>query len=149
MTAEWVDYFLSICDAVAKKSKDKSHKIGCVIVGVNHNILSTGFNGLPRRVLESDIRTERPIKYFFTEHAERNAIYNAARHGVALENSVLFVKGLPPCSDCARAIIQSGIRQVYVYFSKMNNSPKWEAEFIHSKIMFEEARVCCKIIYGE
>ena len=81
----WDEYFLTLCDAVALKSKDRSTKLGCVIVGVGHEVRSTGYNGFPRGVNDNvDARHQRPEKYKWTEHAERNAIYNAARCGVSV-----------------------------------------------------------------
>lgn len=113
----WDDYFKGICEAVAAKSKDPSSKIGAVIVGDHHQIVSTGFNGFPRGIQEwQPERWERPIKYRYVEHAERNAIYNAARHGIALEGCTLYLTGFGPptvpCVECTKAIIQSGITRV-------------------------------------
>lgn len=123
----WDTYLISIAMAVAAKSKDPSTKVGAVIVGEHHNILSTGFNGFPRGVRETVKHTdgevseytldaerwERPAKYLRVEHAERNAIFNAARHGVRLEGASMYMNWEPcPCTDCARAIIQSGIVEV-------------------------------------
>lgn len=113
----WDSYFLSIANIVREKSKDPSTKIGVVIVGPENQIVSTGFNGFPRGIDESiPERWERPGKYAFVEHAERNAIYNAARHGIALRHCTLYLVGLGPptvpCTDCARAVIQSGISRV-------------------------------------
>lgn len=109
----WYDYFFKMVFLVAEKSKDPSTKVGVVIVGPDNEIRSTGFNGFPRGVNESiSSRWERPEKYHWVEHAERNAIYNAARMGIPLKGCTLFQPGLP-CSDCARAIVQAGITQVY------------------------------------
>jgi len=109
MSISWDDYYMEIVQAVAQKSKDRSVKIGAVIVGPDHEIRSTGYNGFPRKVSDTDeSRHQRPEKYNWTEHAERNAIYNAARCGIPLKGCILFTQWLP-CNDCARAIIQSGI----------------------------------------
>lgn len=108
------EYFIKIARLVAEKSKDRSTKVGAVIVGPNNNIISTGYNGFPRGVDDLEAtRHERPAKYRWTEHAERNAVYNAARHGIALEGARMYLNWEPcPCSDCARAVIQSGITEV-------------------------------------
>ena len=113
----WAPYFLNVADVVRSKSKDPSTQVGAVIVGPNDQIISTGFNGFPREIDESiPDRWERPLKYSYVEHAERNAIYNAARHGIALQGCTMYISGLGPpnvpCVDCARAVIQSGI--VYI-----------------------------------
>jgi len=142
MNKSWIEYFFRLCETVASKSKDESHKVGCVIVGEHNNVLSTGFNGYPRDVQEHPERRAKPIKYYFTEHAERNAIYNAARHGVALEGSTLYVNGLPPCTDCTRAIIQSGIKEVYIKFPETEDkNSRWSEEFRYSKKMMEESGI--------
>ena len=117
MSMTWIDYFLSIAEAVRQKSKDPNTKVGAVIVGPDRQVLSTGFNGFPRQVRE-DIpsRWEKPTKYSYVEHAERNAIYNAARHGVALKGCTLYMVGFGPpnvpCTGCARGVIQAGIIKV-------------------------------------
>ena len=117
MSMKWNDYFISIAEAVRQKSKDPNTKVGAVIVGPDQQIVSTGFNGFPRRVLE-DIpsRWQIPTKYSYVEHAERNAIYNAARHGVALRGCSMYVVGFGPpnvpCTACSRAVIQAGVVEV-------------------------------------
>lgn len=107
--------YLEIAHAVSKLSKDKSTKVGAVILGKDSmEVRSLGYNGAPRGCPadEDEKRTARPEKYFWMEHAERNAIYNAARVGVPLAGSTLIVTH-PPCMDCARAIVQAGIKEVY------------------------------------
>jgi dCMP deaminase len=108
----WNNRWLSLCDLVATWSKDKSSKFGCVIVSDKQSVLSLGWNGFPRDI-NDDIqnRHDRPTKYMWTEHAERNAIYNAASIGIPLLGATVYVNGVP-CADCARAIIQSGIKKV-------------------------------------
>lgn len=113
----WDEYFLEIADVVRTKSKDRSTQIGAVIVGLDKQIVSTGFNGFPRGVYEADpIRWQRPVKYQFLVHAERNAIYNAARTGVSLAGCTMYVFGFGPptvpCTECTKAVIQAGITRV-------------------------------------
>lgn len=120
--ARWDRYFIQLAMAVATKSKDPSTKVGCVLVGPEQQVLSTGYNGFPRGVRDYDRnhmedksildpdRWARPAKYAFVEHAERNAVFNAARHGIALRGAVAYLNFEPkPCEGCARALIQSGI----------------------------------------
>lgn len=110
----WHRYFIDMAFLVAGKSKDRSTRVGAVIIGPDNEVRSTGYNGFPRGV-DDDVneRHERPTKYLYTEHAERNAIFNAARHGVALAGCRLYLNSEPcPCADCTRAIIQSGIKMV-------------------------------------
>lgn len=113
----WNEYFIEIARIVSEKSKDPSTKIGAVIVGTANQILSTGFNGFPRGIDEKlSTRWERPIKYSYMCHAEVNAILNAARHGVSLEGSTLYLRGFGPptvpCVECTKAVIQAGIKTV-------------------------------------
>jgi dCMP deaminase len=113
----WDRYFLDIADVVRQKSKDASSKIGAVIIGVDKQIISTGYNGFPRGIEENiPERWERPIKYQFVEHAERNAIYNAARTGVSVKSGTLYLIGFGPptvpCIECTKAVIQAGIVRV-------------------------------------
>ena len=110
--SDWDRRWLDLCDLVAGWSKDRSSKFGCVVVNDRQSVLSLGWNGFPRGIDdEVEGRHERPTKYLWTEHAERNAIYNAAGMGVVLAGATAYVDGIP-CPDCARAIIQSGIRRV-------------------------------------
>lgn len=108
----WDEYFNKMAHLVATKSKDRSTQVGCVIVGPEHEVRTTGYNGFCRGI-EDDVdgRHERPEKYLWTEHAERNAIYNAARNGVPLEGCTAYTT-IFMCADCARALIQSGIKRV-------------------------------------
>lgn len=111
---DWNKYFLNLAANVALKSKDESSKIGVVIVGPGHEIRSTGYNGFPRGMNDDDpAKQARPMKYKYFEHAERNAIYNAARFGAPVEGCTMYCLW-PPCSDCARAIIQAGIVKLVV-----------------------------------
>ena len=110
----WDRYFVTLAEQVSLKSKDRSTKVGAIIVGSDHEIRSTGYNGFPRGINDDvDSRHDRPAKYQYTEHAERNAIYNAARMGTSLKGCTLYLNYEPkPCVDCVRAIIQSGIIMV-------------------------------------
>ena len=142
MNKKWINRFMEVVDVVATWSKDRSTKCGCVIIGKNNEILSTGYNSFPRGVDDNiDLRHQRPVKYLYTEHAERNAIYNAARNGVKLEGTIMILKWYP-CANCARAIIQSGIKKIYC--EKPGDSEKdqrWKDEFRVSSTIFDEAGV--------
>jgi len=113
MEPNWDRKFMRVAEQIARWSKDHSRKVGCVVVGPNHEVRATGYNGFPRGIDDSvGARYERPAKYKWTEHSERNAIYNAARTGVSLDGCTLYVTTLYPCVDCAQAIVQVGIRAV-------------------------------------
>ena len=134
--------FMTMAYLVAMSSKDLRTKIGAVVVGPDKEVRSTGYNGLPRGCKDDCVaRQHRPDKYFYFEHAERNAIYNAARMGLSMKGCAMYTLDIP-CADCARAIIQSGINEV-VYHTSWNdgNSIKWKESVEYSKIMFEESGV--------
>lgn len=139
----WDEYFMKMADLVKTKSKDRSTQVGAIIVGEGHTVLSIGYNGFPRGVNDNvDIRHERPIKYMYTEHAERNAIYSAARNGIKLLDSVMYLsaKGVS-CADCARAIIQAGIKEVISKEGKFEGAGSWEESCRIAKEMFLESNV--------
>ena len=109
---KWHNRFMEMAELVATWSKDASTKVGAVVVGENKEIRSTGYNGMVRGIDDNiPERSERPVKYDFFEHAERNAVYNACLIGASLKGCVIYVTAMP-CPDCARAIIQSGIKMV-------------------------------------
>jgi len=139
----WDQYYLQICQVVAARSKDPNTKIGCVIVGPAHEIRTTGYNSFPRGIRD-DVpeRKERPTKYLWIEHAERNAICNAARCGTALEACTIYVE-IMPCMDCGRAIVQAGIREVVVSAERMSqySSDYYNQQFGMVEVLFAEAGI--------
>jgi len=148
-TPSWDDYFMQMVYLVASRSKDKRAHIGAVIVGPQKEIRSTGYNGFVRGLNDTLLaRYEKPEKFFWFEHAERNAIYNASRNGVTLENCTMFTNGIP-CADCARGIIQSGIKEVVVD-KKWDDekSEKWMKHAERSLDMFFETRVIVRNYEG-
>jgi dCMP deaminase len=136
----WDHRFMVLAANIGSWSKDRSAKTGCVIVGPDRLIRSTGFNGFVRGV-DDDVaaRHERPAKYSWTEHAERNAIYNAARLGISVHGCTVYINWFP-CIDCARAIIQSGITRV-VGLQPDRGDARWGADFTVSFEMFAEVGV--------
>jgi len=152
MNAKWDNRFMELARQISTWSKDRTTKIGAVLVGPNKEIRSTGFNGFPRKVNDAvESRHERPAKYFFTEHSERNIIYHAARNGIATEGCTIYVCGRPPCADCARAVIQSGIVEVVVETMEHKSRPEidWEANTRAAIEMLEEAGVKIRTIEKE
>jgi dCMP deaminase len=141
---KWDKRFMDLVDLVATWSKDTSTQVGAVIVDNENTILSVGYNGFPRGVDDSiEERFERPQKYMYTEHAERNAIYNAVRNGLQLKGAKIYIPWCS-CSDCARAIIQSGIKTV-VMREPDYDVPKWGEHFKIAIEMYNESGV--KVIY--
>ncbi len=136
---KWVKRYIDLASAVALWSKDPSTQVGAVIVGDNGQIVSQGYNGFPRGVLDSDERyNDRPLKYKLVVHAEMNAILNALYNGASVKGCTLFVHNLPVCNECAKAIIQSGINKVYMD-TEINE--RWQESWNLTKQMFEEAGV--------
>lgn len=111
----WDEYFINEAYLAAQKSKDKRSQVGACIVGQDREIIAKGYNGPCRGMNDENPKLhEKPGKAFFFEHAERNAIFNAARIGTSLKGAKLYTTCFP-CADCARAIIQSGIEEVIVH----------------------------------
>lgn len=105
--------FIPVVGEIAKLSKDRGTQVAAVIFGPAGEIRSTGYNGFPRGCDdECEERYQRPLKYFWTSHAEENAIANAARVGTPIENCTIITTGLFPCTTCSRMIVQSGIKKV-------------------------------------
>lgn len=148
---DWDTYFLNMAHFVAKKSKDPSTKCGTVIVSpIDHSVLAIGYNGLPRGARD-DVpeRNERPTKYLWYEHSERNALYNAARRGVCLEGSTAYVSFFP-CMDCARGLWQSGV--VRVVNANVDTDPEKHQRWLESRQntieLFEEVGMEVCILEG-
>lgn len=112
----WDEYFMGIAMLAAKRSKDPNTQVGACIVSQDNIIISTGYNGMPKGCSDDEYPWERDgdqTKYPYVVHAELNAVLNA--NGRDLRGSKLYV-ALFPCNECAKAIIQSGIREV-IYLS--------------------------------
>lgn len=139
----WVEYFRNLAHNVKLKSKDVNTQIGAVIVGKDKEIVSTGYNSFPRGIDDTKKqRQEKPEKYFFFEHAERNAIYNAARIGVSTKGTTMYLSCGVPCADCARGIINAGIVRIFCEKGgTASRGPKWEESAERSWEMFDEASV--------
>lgn len=135
---KWDQRFFNLAEHISNWSKDRSTRVGAVIVGPHREIRSTGYNGFPPGVDdEVEARHERPTKYLYAEHAERNAIYFAASTGVIIAGCTIYVT-MFPCADCARGIIRSGIRRVV---APMPSRSDWAASHEAARTMFREASV--------
>lgn len=146
----WDDYFMSMVYLIASKSKDNRTHIGALIIGPDHEIKSTGYNSFVRRLNDNLLeRQEKPEKYYWFEHAERNAIYNATLIGVSLKGCRMYTNGIP-CMDCSRGIVQSGIEEVIVdkLWDDQNRGEDLENTKRALK-MFEEVGVNVKYWKGE
>lgn len=140
----WDDYFMLLAQAAAFKSKDVRQVVGCVVVGPHRNVLTTGFNGFPRGVQETDERMlDKPTKLLFIAHAERNAMDQAARHGISLHGASMFVTK-HPCNECAKSIIQAGIQRVVC--PPLSADSSWSESARLAKTMLDEAQVVLHVL---
>lgn len=140
-------YYIRLCKEIASASKDPSTKVGAIIVGPDHEIRSTGWNGFARNVNDTSARwNDRPTKYKYVVHAERNAVYNAARMGTPLKGCTMYVRPLFVCNVCADAIIQSGIIEVVMMESRAISQPIWEEVRSISQSKLDEAGIKIRVV---
>lgn len=136
---QWNEYFMSIAILSSFRSKDTSTKVGAAIVSTEHKVLSLGYNGMPTGIDENQVSWKREAedqldtKYPYVCHAELNAILNAEK---SLKGSILYVT-LFPCNECAKAVIQSGIKKVIYLDDKYHD----KTYSIASRRLFEMAGV--------
>ena len=123
------EYFMGVAYLASFRSKDPNSQVGACIVDNNNKILSMGYNGFPRGCSDDEFPWARDgdtleTKYAYVTHSELNAILNY--HGTSLEGSKIYVT-LFPCNECAKAIIQSGIKTVVYAQNKYDGTPSVEA----------------------
>jgi len=138
MAISWDEYFMGLAHLSALRSKDPNTQVGACIVDQDHKVVSIGYNGMPRGCSDEDFPWDREggfldTKYAYVVHAELNAILNSPR---PVKDCTLYVS-LFPCNECAKAIIQSGIRKV-IYESDKYDGTEGN---IASKKMLREAGV--------
>lgn len=138
---KWNKRYADLAKQVASWSKDPSRKIGAVAVGDKGQLLAQGYNGFPRGIKDTEERlNNREEKYKYVVHAEMNVIYNASHSGVSLDGADLYVYGLPICSECAKGIIQVGIKQVFI-LTEEEIPPIWVESWERTRLMFKEAGI--------
>ena len=123
----WDEYFMGVAMLAARRSKDPSTQVGACIVSQDNIIISTGYNGMPKGCSDDEYSWEREgsdTKYPYVVHAELNAILNA--NGRDLRGSRIYV-ALFPCNECAKAIIQSGVKEVLYLSDKYADTPSTRA----------------------
>ena len=135
----WDEYFMGVAMLSGMRSKDPNTQVGACIVSDKHKILSMGYNGFPKGCSDDEFPWARQgdelnTKYFYVVHSELNAILNYS--GGSLEGAKLYVS-LFPCNECAKAIIQSGIKEVIYDSDKYADTTSVKA----SKMMFDCAGV--------
>ena len=136
---KWHKFFLETAKHVSTMSKDPSTKVGAVIVDSSRRIVATGYNGFPRGVVDSQSRYEdRDMKYKLIVHAEANAIISARGEGCSI---YIYPTLMIPacCPECAKLIVQSGIKHVYYYDA--TPEPRWEELSKYSEILLKEGKV--------
>jgi dCMP deaminase len=140
MVNHWAHRYLRLAHEVGQWSKDPSTKVGAIAIGDKGQVLSQGYNGFPRGIIDDERRyNNRETKYKYIVHAEQNVIYNATYNGVSLDGATLFVTGLPVCSHCALGLIQVGIKKVYM--PEQNIKTQWIESWELTKSLFQEAGV--------
>jgi len=141
----WDMKYSELARHISTWSKDPSIKVGSITTGVRGQILSQGYNGFTRGIDDTSARlNNREEKYKYVVHAEMNCIYNATLNGVSLNGATLYVYGLPVCSECAKGVIQVGIKRVVIYtpeITKADIPEKWKVSGEQSYSMFKEAGV--------
>lgn len=147
-TDKWAARYLDLASNVGGWSKDTSTKVGCIIASPDGVTLATGFNGLARGVADLPERMERPAKYVWTVHAEAAAVANAARSGARLDGAIAFVTH-KPCSDCARLLINAGIRKIVTRRPDAGLAERFAESFAVADAMLGEAGVEVVYLQGE
>lgn len=137
----WDEYFMSIAKLTAGRSKDPNTQVGACIVSGDNRVLSTGYNGTPNGFNDDDFPWKRegnPLetKYMYVCHAEANAIDNYRGYKKEFENARIYVD-LFPCNECAKKIIQSGIKEVIYLSDKYADSDSTKA----AKLLFDTCGV--------
>jgi dCMP deaminase len=146
----WPQRFINLAKEYSTWSKDPSTQVGAVAIDPDtRRVLSGGYNGFPRGIDDSEERlNNRDLKHSLVVHAEMNLIYNATRSGISLEGASLYVWGLPVCSECAKGIIQTGVKVVYVAESCVDIKPFWIESWNRTKSMFTEAGIIFCVVPG-
>jgi dCMP deaminase len=123
MSDKWDTRFLKLAKEISTWSKDPSTQVGAIAVK-DRRILSTGYNGFPRGISDAPSwYNHKETKYKYVVHAEMNCIYNATESGVSLSGSTLYVYPLPVCPECAKGVIQTGVKRVVMALG--NDKEKW------------------------
>jgi dCMP deaminase len=149
----WDEYYMTMAYLISMKSKDPSTRVGAVIVGPDYEVRASGYNGLPRGIADRPERYEdKEYKYMACNHAEENAILHCARIGVSTRGCSMYVPWLP-CARCAKAIIQSGIKEI-IYDPKFpgnheHHQENWMRSMEISHEILVEADVAVREFHGD
>jgi dCMP deaminase len=134
----WDECFMRIAHVISQRSKDPSTQVGAVVVSKNNIVLGLGYNGFPRGIDSNKLPWEREgqadeTKYAYICHAEENAVYNTNGD---TQDAKLYTS-LFPCNECAKTIIQKGIKEIIFENDKYHNEP----QFIAARRLFDAAGV--------
>ena len=139
MLNKWDARWLEIAGVVSTWSKDPSTKIGAIAVK-DKRLVSTGYNGFPRGIQDYDHRgNNREEKYKYVVHAEMNCIYNANYHNQSLKGSTMYIVGLPVCHECAKGLIQVGVKRIVT--PQQDIPEKWQQSCGDAHLFFEEVGI--------
>lgn len=135
---KWVKRYFETTDLIASWSKDPRTKIGAIVVAPDGHIVGQGYNGFPRGIADTAERlNDRPTKHKLVVHAEVNTLLSSLYNGVSVRDDTMYINSLC-CSECAKIIIQSGIKEVYMI--KRDDS-FWDESHDLSIKMFEECGI--------
>jgi dCMP deaminase len=138
---DWDIKYLNLAKQISTWSKDPSTKVGSVCIGKKGQILSQGYNGFPRGIEDTEERLNtRETKYKYVVHSEMNCIFNACLTGISLQGATLYLYGLPPCAECAKGIVQVGIKHVCSQYPDPDDE-RWAESCQLADSIFHEAGV--------
>jgi len=148
LSSKWDKRYMELAKAVSTWSKDPSKKIGAIAIGSKGQVLAQGFNGFPRGIDDSDDRlNDREIKYKYVVHAEMNLIYNATFNGISLDGSSVYIYGLPLCSECAKGLIQVGVKRIVMNKDSLESADdKWIESFELTMQLLNESGIHWKTV---
>ena len=138
LSNKWDIRFLEMAKLISTWSKDPSTQVGTIAVR-NRTVIAQGYNGFPRNINDDERYNNRKIKYKYIVHSEMNAIFNAAENGVSLRDSTIYTVGLPVCHDCAKGLIQVGIKRVVT--PEIETPERWLESLALTEQMFKEAGI--------
>jgi dCMP deaminase len=138
---KWDEYFQYLAEVAAIKSKDPRCTVGAVIVSTDNVVLATGFNGLARGIHDDDrILGDADEKLKVICHAEVNAIFNAARIGIALQGTSIYVTKFP-CIACCNAIIQAGITRIHTHDKRFWDDDPFDGDHKRKRSALRQAGI--------
>lgn len=145
MNDKWDRRFLDLAEHISCWSKDPRTKVGAVAVSDEKQILSIGWNGFPRSIEDNTERlSNRDTKNSIMVHAEMNCIYNATHNGISLKDATIYVSGtngIPVCSECAKGIIQVGIKRIVMPYANPDVHDYWQKSAWLSRTLCREANI--------